>query len=221
TSSYLAWNMQDYSSVSLKWLLCFVFMTVFFGTQLILIKRALLLAYGIEHADFKDYIPTTKQFVNFLLGFVLYSFLIGIVYLLISIVSFPLLYLGVDMTTLSMEVCPFLTGVIMVFVLMRITFFPYFIADKQINLFHACRLSIALTRGNVVSLLVLFLAIGLTYLFQLSCEYFEYFLAAKIFSFINTFFVIPSVSLVMAVAYHEMLKDYNGGDDPKLLNNII
>ena len=221
TSSYLAWNLQDYSSVVLNWFLCFLFMTVFFGTQLILIKRALLLAHGIEHADFKDYIPSTKQFLNFLLGFVFYSVLVGVVYLLTSIVSFPLLFLGIDMKTLCMEVNPFLTGLIMLFVLIRITFFPYFIADKNTNLFRACRLSIALTRGNVVSLLLLFLTIGLAYIFQLSFEYFEYFIAAKIFSFINTFFVIPSVSLVMAVAYQEMLKDYDGGDDPKLLKNII
>jgi len=221
TSSYLAWNLQDYSGVSVKWLLCFVFMSVFFGTQLILIKRALLLANGIEHADFRDYIPSAKQFLNFLLGFLFYSLLIGVVYLLTSLLSFPFLYLGIGMDTLSMEINPFLTGLIMLFILIRITFFPFFIADKNINLFRACRLSVALTRGNVVSLLLLFLATGFAYLLQLSFEYFEYFIAAKIFSFINTFFVIPSISLVMAVAYQEMMKDYSGGDDPKLLKNII
>ncbi|WP_437921756.1 hypothetical protein [Sphingobacterium sp. LRF_L2] len=220
-SSYLAFTLEDSKLYFLKALLCFVFLTLFFGTQLILIKRALLLVRGIEHADFKDYIPSSKQFVNFLLGFILYSFLIGIVYFLTSILSFPLLYVGIEMESLSMEVNPFLTGVIMMFVLIRITFFPYFIVDKKFNLFRSCKLSIALTKGNTINLLLLMFAVGMAYLFQVSFEYLGYFLIAKVFSVINTFVIIPSVSLVMAVAYHDMMKEYKGGDDPELLKNII
>lgn len=220
-SSYLAFTLADASGDILKGLMCFIFVTLFFGTQLVLIKRALLLARGVEHADFKDYIPTAKQFVNFLMGFILYSFLLGIVYLLSSVISFPLLYLGADMETLSMEVNPFLTGLIMMFVLLRITFFPFFIVDKKHNLFRACRWSIALTKGNVINLLLLMLVVGTAYMLQVSFEYLGYFIIAKIFSVINTFVIIPSVSLVMATAYHNMMKDYKGGDDPQLLKNII
>ncbi|TYP93133.1 hypothetical protein BC792_11434 [Sphingobacterium allocomposti] len=220
-SSYLAFTLEDSNAYVFKGMLCFVFLTLFFGTQLVLIKRALLLARGVEHADFKDYIPTAKQFFNFLLGFVLYSFLVGIVYLLSSVVSFPLLYLGADVETISMEVNPFLTGLIMMIVLLRITFFPYFIVDKRYSLLRSCRLSVALTKGNVTSLLLLLLGIGLAYIFQVSFEYLGYFIIAKVFSAINTFVIIPLVSLVMAVAYHDMMKDYKGGDDPELLKNII
>jgi len=220
-SSYLAFTLAEASGGVVKGLLCFVFVTLFFGTQLVLIKRALLLARGVEHADLKDYIPSAKQFVNFLMGFILYSFLLGIVYLLSSLLSFPLLYLGADMETLSMEVNPFLTGLIMMFVLLRITFFPYFIVDKKYNLFRACRLSIALTKGNVLNLLLLLFVVGTAYMLQVSFEYLGYFIIAKIFSAINTFVIIPSVSLVMATAYHNMMKDYKGGDDPQLLKNII
>ncbi|PRD48348.1 hypothetical protein C5745_03850 [Sphingobacterium haloxyli] len=220
-SSYLAFTLGDSSGGVVKGVLCFVFVTLFFGTQLVLIKRALLLAQGVEHTDLKDYIPSAKQFVNFLMGFILYSFLLGIVYLLSSTLSFPLLYLGADMETLSMEVNPFLTGLIMMFVLLRITFFPYFIVDKKHGLFRACRLSIALTKGNVINLLLLMLIVGTAYILQVSFEYLGYFIIAKIFSAVNTFVIIPSVSLVMAVAYHNMMKDYKGGDDPQLLKNII
>lgn len=220
-SSYLALTLADSQIYAVKALFCFIFLTLFFGTQLVLIKRSLLLARGIEHAAFADYIPSTKQFLNFLMGFILYSFLIGLVYLLSSVITFPLLYLDVDMDTLSLEINPFLTGIIMLFVLIRITFFPYFIVDRKFHLFRSCRLSVALTRGNVTSLLFLFLVIGMAYILQASFEYFGYFIIAKIFSFINTFVIIPSVSLVMAVAYHDMMKDYTGGDDPELLKNII
>ncbi|MFD2548489.1 beta-carotene 15,15'-monooxygenase [Sphingobacterium suaedae] len=220
-SSYLAFTLEDSKAYIIKGLLCFVFLSLFFGTQLILIKRALLLARGVEHADFKDYIPSARQFFNFLLGFVLYSFLLGIVYLFSSVISFPLLYLGADLETVSMEVNPFLTGIIMMFVLIRITFFPYFIVDKKYNVLRSCRLSVALTRGNMTRLLLLLVGIGMAYILQVSFEYLGYFVVAKIFSFINTFVIIPLVSVVMAVAYHDMMKNYQGGDDPELLKNII
>lgn len=220
-SSYLAFTLAESSGDGVKGLMCFVFVTLFFGTQLVLIKRALLLAQGVQHAYFKDYIPSAKQFVNFLLGFILYSFLLGIVYLLSSILTFPLLYLGADMETLSMEINPFLTAVIMMFVLMRITFFPYFIVDKKYGLLRSCRLSVALTKGNVMNMFLLMLAVGTAYILQASFEYVGYFVIAKIFGAINTFVIIPSVSLVMATAYHHMMQDYKGGDDPKLLKSII
>lgn len=220
-SSYLAFTLADSNVGVLNGLFCFLFVTLFFGLQLILIKRALLLARGIEHAAFKDYIPSAKQFLNFLMGFILYSFLLGVVYMLSSLLSFPLLYLGADMETVSMEINPILTGIIMIFVLIRITFFPYFIVDKKYSLFRACRLSIALTKGNVINLLLLMLAVGMAYILQASFEYLGYFIVAKVFGAVNTFVIIPSVSVVMAVAYHNMMKDYKGGDNPQLLKNII
>ncbi|GHE48784.1 hypothetical protein [Sphingobacterium griseoflavum] len=220
-SSYLALTLYDSRIYFVKVLLCMVFPILFFGTQLVLIKRSLLLARGIEHAAFTDYIPSAKQFFNFLLGLVCYSVLVGLFYLLTSVITFPFLYLGVEMETLSYEINPFLTGVIMLFVLTRITFFPYFIVDKEFHLFRSFKLSVALTRGNMFRLILLVLAMGMAYIMQVSFDYFGYFIIAKVFSFINTFVVIPSVSLVMAVAYHDMMKDYRGGDDPELLKNII
>lgn len=221
SSSYLAFTLQDSQGYWLKILMCILFLTLFFGTQLVLIKRAILLANGVKHAEFMSYIPSTKQFISFLLGFVLYSFLVGVVYFVTSALTFPLVYLGVEMERLSLEINPFLTGLIMMFILLRITFYPYFIVDKQFTLFRACRSSVALTRGNVMKLLLIVLALGTAYMLQASCEYFGYFIMAKVFSFINTFVVIPSVSVVMAIAYTDMMNDYSGGEDPKLLENII
>jgi hypothetical protein len=44
---------------------------------------------------------------------------------------------------------------------------------------------------------------------------------AQISSVLNTFIVIPLVSLVMAIAYVDMLREYKGSDDPALFKNII
>ncbi|MCY4780204.1 hypothetical protein ORI89_11120 [Sphingobacterium sp. UT-1RO-CII-1] len=220
-SSYLAFTTQETLDFSFRVLLCLLFLTLFFGTQLVLIKRAILLARGIEHSYLKNYIPSTRQFISFLLGFVVYSLLLGIVYFVTSILTFPLVYMGASVDTVSYEVNPFLTGMFMLFVLMRITFFPYFIVDKEFNLFRSFRMSLALTRGNVMKIFLLVLALGTTYLLQVLSEYLSYFILAKIFSFINTFVVIPSVSIVMAMAYNDMMDEYSGEEDPKLLENII
>jgi hypothetical protein len=59
------------------------------------------------------------------------------------------------------------------------------------------------------------------HILQVTFEYFEYNVLAKISSVLNTFIVIPLVSLVMAIAYVDMLREYKGSDDPALFKNII
>jgi uncharacterized membrane protein len=151
----------------------------------------------------------------------LYSVLIGIVYLLCSIVAWPLLYLGVPMETISYEINPFLTGIVMMLILVRISFFPFFILVNNFNIFRACRMSVAFTKGNVANLLVLIFGLAFMHILQVTFEYFEYNVLAKISSVLNTFIVIPLVSLVMAIAYVDMLREYKGSDDPALFKNII
>lgn len=220
-SAFLAMYLSDITGSVVKVLLLIVFITLFFGLQLVLIKRAILLANGVEHAELKEYIPSVKQFVNFLLGLVSYSILTSIVYLICSIICMPLLYMGIDMEMILWEINPLLTGIVMMFILIRTSFFPFFILDKNFNLFRAGRLSVAFTKGNVVSLFLLMLVLATTYILQLTFEYFEYPLLAKIPSVLNTFIIIPSVSLVMAIAYVDMMKEYKGSDDPELFKNII
>lgn len=220
-SSFLAFYLNDIQLGGIKVLLSLLFIIVFFGLQLILIKRAVLLANNIEHAPLLGYLPSIKQFLNFILGLIIYSFLLLITYLLCAIVCWPLLYLGVNIETILWEINPFLTGVMMMLILIRISFFPFFILEKGFNIFRAFKLSIAFTKGNVVSLLTLMLFLASTYIFQLTFEYFEYYLLAKIAGILNTFIVIPAVSVVMAVAYVDMIKEYKGSDNPELFKNIL
>ncbi|MFD2555598.1 hypothetical protein [Sphingobacterium tabacisoli] len=220
-STFLAMYLSDITGSAIKVLLLIVFVVLFFGLQLVLIKRAILLASNVEHAALKTYIPSPKQFLNFLFGLVLYSILTGVVYLGCSIICMPLLYMGVQMETILSEINPALTGVFMMLILIRISFFPFFILEKNHNIFRAGRLSVAFTKGNVVNLFMLMLVLASAYILQLTFEYFDYPLMAKVLSVLNTFIIIPSVSLVMAIAYVDMMKEYKGSDDPELFKNII
>jgi len=220
-SAFLALYFNDLDLDFIKALFSLFFIVVFFGLQLVLIKRAVLLAKNIEHAPLMTYIPSVRQFLNFILGLVIYSLLLLLAYLVCAVVCWPLLYLGVEMNTILWEVNPFLTGVLMMLILVRISFFPFFILEKGFNIIRAFKLSIAFTKGNVINLLVLILFLALTYIFQLTFEYFGYFLLAKIAGILNTFVVIPMVSVAMAIAYVDMMEEYKGSDDPELFKNIL
>lgn len=225
-SAFLAIYLSDVAGsgaggLLLKVLLLLVFVVLFFGLQLVLMKRAMLLASDVEHAALMAYIPSVKQFFNFLLGLIIYSVLISVIYLTCSIVCMPLLYMNVAMETILWEINPLLTGVVMMLILIRISFFPFFILEKNYNILRAGRHSVALTKGNMVNLLILMFALASAYILQLTFEYFEYAILAKISSLLNTFIIIPSVSLVMAVAYVDMMKEYKGSDDSALFKHII
>ncbi len=220
-SSFLAFYLNDIEFESVKILLSLVFIVLFFGLQLVLIKRAVLLANNIEHAPLMTYLPSFKQFLNFIFGLIIYSALLLVTYLVCAVLCWPLLYLGVQMDTILWEINPLFTGIMMMLILIRISFFPFFILEKGFNIFRAFKLSIAFTKGNVINLLILMLFLALTYIFQLTFEYFEYYIMAKIAGLVNTFVVIPAVSVVMAVAYVDMVKEYKGSDDPELFKNIL
>ncbi|ERJ59803.1 hypothetical protein [Sphingobacterium paucimobilis] len=220
-SAFLAMYLSDITGSAIKVLLLLVFVILFFGLQLVLVKRAILLASNVEHAALMTYIPSPKQFLNFLSGLIIYSLLTSVVYLGCAILCMPLLYMGVQMETILSEINPLLTGIFMMFILIRISFFPFFILEKNHNIFRAARLSIAFTKGNVMNLFMLMLVLASAYILQMTFEYFEYPLFAKISSILNTFIIIPSVSLVMAIAYVDMMKEYKGSDDPELFKNII
>ncbi|MFZ4862842.1 hypothetical protein ACL9RF_11705 [Sphingobacterium sp. Mn56C] len=220
-STILSSYLTDIVSNVVRIFLLLVFIVLFFGLQLVLIKRGMLLANGVEHAAMRTYIPSVKQFINFILFLIAYSMLTGIVYLFIAIICMPLLYMGVGMQTILFMLNPLFTGLVMMLILIRISFFPFFILERNYSFVRAGKMSIAFTRGNVINLLVLMFILASAYILQITFEYFDYALLAKISSILNTFIIIPSVSLVMAVAYVDMMKEYKGSDDPELFKNII
>lgn len=198
-----------------------LFVVLYFGLQLVLLKRAVHLARHEAPIGFINYIPSTKQFVSYIAGLVVYSLMAAVAYLLVYVLCFPLLYAGVTMDTIRYEIHPLLTGIVMLVIVMRTVFYPFFIIEQNCGTWRAYKFSLALTKGNVSSLLFLVLAVASTHFMQLGAEYLGYAVIGKMFSIVNAFVIIPLVSLVMSVVYVDMMKDYKGGDDPSLLDSII
>ncbi|WP_254529857.1 MULTISPECIES: hypothetical protein [unclassified Sphingobacterium] len=211
----------DSSNLIVKVLLLLLFVAIYFGLQLVLLKKAIFLAKDEKSHGLMDYLPTMSQFCYYILGLLLYSLIAFVVYIVMYVALFPLLYLGVNMNTVQTEIHPFLTGVIMLFVLIRTTFFPFFIVENGFNTFKSYRFSLAMTKGNVLRLLAIIFIIAFTHLLQLGTEYMGYSLVSKILSLINSFVIIPVVSVVMSIVYIDMIKAYKGSSDPSLMDNII
>ncbi|WP_095067853.1 MULTISPECIES: hypothetical protein [Sphingobacterium] len=211
----------DSSNLIVKVLLLLLFVAVYFGLQLVLLKKAIFLAKDEKSHGLMDYLPSMSQFCYYILGLLLYSLIAFVIYIIMYVALFPLLYLGVNMNTVQTEIHPFLTGVIMLFVLIRTTFFPFFIVENGFNTFKSYRFSLAMTKGNVLRLLAIIFIVAFTHLLQLGTEYMGYSLVSKILSLINSFVIIPVVSVVMSIVYIDMIKAYKGSSDPSLMDNII
>ncbi len=220
SSTILSIYFVEYSDLfKVSMLLVFVFL--YFSLQLVLLKRAVHIVKEEPSIGLLRYLPTFWQFSQYIIGLIIYSILAGIVYLLMYVLCFPLLYLGLGIDTVRNEIHPILTGLVMLTVVLRTIFYPFFIIEQKASTFRAYKFSLALTRGNVIRLALIVLAVAFTHLLMVSAEYFGYVLVAKIFSVINSFVMIPMVSIVMSVVYVDMMKNYAGSDDPSLLDNII
>ncbi|MBL1408545.1 hypothetical protein [Sphingobacterium faecale] len=211
----------DYLELWFRVVLMLLSIVLFFGLQLVLIKRAILLSQGIEHANLMQYVPSTKQFVNFLFGLILCSLLGSILTLLIGVLFFPLVFMHVDKDFITYEVVPFLSAIVGGALLIRITFFPFFILERNVNFFRGVKLSLAFTRGNFFRVLTVFFLLGLSSLIAYFLLKIGYWYIAVFFMGISTFLFIPLVSLAMAVIYTDMMKEYKGSDDPELFKSII
>ena len=219
-SSFLAIYL-DATNYFVKVVLLLAFVGLYFGLQLVLLKKAIFLAKGKRGDSVKQYIPSLSQFLYYILGLLFYSLIAFSIYLIMYVLLFPLLFLGVEIRTVQTEIHPFLTGVVMLFVLIRTTFFPFFILEDGFNTFKSYRFSLAMTKGNVFRLLAIIFIVALTHLVQVGTEYLGYTLVTRVLSLINSFVIIPVVSLVMSIVYIDMMKAYKGGADPSVIKSII
>lgn len=219
-SSFLAIYL-DSSNYFVKVVLLLLFVGLYFGLQLVLLKRAIFLAKEERSGGLKGYLPTPSQFLYYIVGLLFYSLISFCIYLLMYVLLFPLLFIGVEMRTIQSEIHPFLTGLLMLFVLIRTTFFPFFIIEDGFNTFKSYRFSLAMTKGNVFRLLAIVFIVAFTHLLQLGTEYLGYTLVSRILSIVNSFVIIPVVSVVMSIVYIDMMKAYKGDSNPSLIDNII
>src|SRR5690606_4284517 len=173
-----------------------------------------------EKIQLTETIPSTKELLYFFTGMFSIALLALVFYLIISVIAFPLVYAGIEVS-LMVNIARIVSATLLFVFLLRVAFYPFFIIDRGAEPFRAIRLSFVLTKGNVTKLLLILAFFAILHLLYLYFNYAGYPMVSTILSLVNSFLVGPLSSVVVAVAYRNMMIDYHGGDDPELMKNII
>jgi len=219
TSGILAFYFSEVNTF-LSVFMAFLFVILYFGTQLTLFKYILALIDKKDKINLTDTIPNTKELLYFFTGMFSIALLALLFYLVISVVAFPLVYARIDVS-LMVNIARIVSAVVVFVFLLRVAFYPFFIIEQQAEPFRALRLSFALTKGNVTRLLLILAFFAILHLLYLYFNYAGYPMVSTALSLVNSFLVGPLSSVVIAMAYRSMMADYHGGDDPEVMKNII
>ena len=219
TSGVLAFYFNAVSPF-LSAFMAFLFVTLYFGIQLTLFKYIFRLIDGKEKVYLSDTIPTTRELVCFFAAMFCMVAIALLLYVVISVVGFPLVYAGIPVNSL-VTAAWIVSAVLIFFFLLRVAFYPFFIIESQAGPWRAIKLSFALTRGNVTKLLLILVFFAILHLLYIYFNYSGYPVVSTLLSLVNSFLVVPLSSVVVAMAYRDMMMHYDGGEDPRVADNII
>ncbi|SEL85579.1 beta-carotene 15,15'-monooxygenase [Parapedobacter koreensis] len=219
TSGILAFYFSEVSTF-LSVFMAFLFVILYFGAQLTLFKYIFTLIDKREKVSVADTIPSTRELLYFFTSMFSISLVALVLYLIISVVAFPLVYARIPVS-LMVNIARGIAAIVIFIFLLRVAFYPFFIIERHSGPFRSLRLSFALTRGNVTKLLLILAFFAILHLLYLYFNYAGYPMVSTALSLINSFLVGPLSSVVIAVAYRSMMADYRGGDDPALMKNIL
>lgn len=225
---FITWNLSSLLAIyiseinrGIDLLMALTFIIIYVTLQLTLFK------YILKILDEKDTevtvlnsLPTRRQIVTFLIGTLFFILCIMLVYVLIGVLLLPFVYTGIDVSVIA-QIAISLGVVGMLITWIRISFFPFFIIDRDTWPFQSIRFSLAITRGNFTKLLLLLIFFAIFHLLTLYLNYKEYYAFSAVVSIINSFLIVPLSSVALAVAYRKMMDEYQGDADPDIIHNII
>lgn len=225
---FITWNLSSLLAIyiseiniGIDLLMALIFILLYVGLQLTLFKYILKLLDNNEtEVTVMNSLPTRGQVVTFLIGTLFFILCIILVYVLIGILLLPFVYTGIEVTIIA-QIAISLGVVGMLITWIRISFFPFFIIDRDAWPFQSIRFSLAITRGNFTKLLLLLIFFAIFHLLTIYLNYQEYYVFSAIVSIINSFLIVPLSSVALAVAYRKMMNEYEGDADPDIIHNII
>jgi len=218
-SSTLAVYFKDINIV-LSLFMALFFAILYFGINLSLFKYILHLIDKDEKVRVSDTFPSTKELLYFFSAMITIAAISIVLLMILAVACFPIIYLKVSVSSLA-NVVLISSAIVTFLFIIRVAFYPFFIIDRKESAIRAIRMSFALTKGNVTKLLLILAIFALLHLLQWYCNFMGYNIFAVLLSFVNSFLVVPLSSIVVTVAYREMISDYQGGDDPEIIKNII
>ena len=232
-SSLMAFFIKDVSRV-LSFFMVIIFTMLYFTLNLSLFKYIFhLIDNEDEDVTIVGTLPTRQQIIRFLIATL---YFIGCI-LFIGLILFPVLYVldpvlrylvkigwvesfqatGVIITQIAVGI-----GILALFITwLRISFFPFFIIDKNVPPFESIKLSLAITKGNFTKILLLLLVLGGGYLIYLLFNFLHWPFVAFVVNILSSFIIVPLSSVALTVAYRKIASEYMGDEHPDILHNIV
>lgn len=232
-SGLMAFFLKDVSK-GLSILMAIIFVLFYFTINLSLFRYIFHLLDDEEHdVSIVSTIPTRQQIIRFLIATIYFSLCI----LFVGICLYPILYVldpilrffvrigvigdfGVAseiVTNASVAIA--VIGLFITFV--RISFFPFFILDKNLTPFGSIKFSLAITKGNFTKILLLLLVLGGFHLLYLFLGYIQWPVISFFVNILSSFIIVPLSSVALTIAYRKMMSEYKGADEPDIIHNII
>jgi hypothetical protein len=219
-SGLMAFLIKDVNK-GLSVLMAFFFIMMYFTINLSLLKYIFHLLDDEEHdVSIVGTLPTRKEIIRFVVGMLYFMLVIIGVYFVVILVAFPFIYTGIKMpviTNIAIGV-----GIVAIFITwVRISFFPFFIIDKNEPPFGSLKFSLAITKGNFTKILLLLLVLGGFYVLCLVLIALQYPVVAFFVNIFSSFIIVPLSSVALTIAYRKMMSEYEGDENPDIIHNIV
>ncbi|WP_256007419.1 hypothetical protein [Pedobacter deserti] len=219
-SGLMAFFLKDVSNV-LSILMAFIFAMFYFTINLSLFRYIFHLLDDEEHdVSIVSTIPTRRQIIRFLVATVYFMLCIVGVYILVILIAFPFIYTSIRFEVIKNVAIS--VGIVAIFITwIRISFFPFFILDKNLPPFASIKYSLATTRGNFTKILLLLLILLSFHLLYLFFSYIHWPFVAFFVNILSSFIVVPLSSVALTVAYRKMMSEYQDNGEPDIIHNIV
>lgn len=207
--------------VLLSLFMAIFFLVIYAGVQLTLFKYIFnLLDEEKQLTERQDMLPTGKEISYFFVAMLCLAIIVTASFIALAILLLPFIYI-LNSTAFAVELFGVLSVVFFISFALRVAFYPFFIIDRHEKPLRAIRLSFAITRGNFTKLLLLLTFFAILHLLTLYFSFRGYTILSVGIGLLNSFLVVPLSSVSISVAYRKMMYEYNGDEDPKLINNIL
>ena len=232
-SGLMAFFLKDVNS-GLSTLMAIVFVLLYFTINLSLFKYIFhLLDDEQGEVTIVGTLPTRSQIIRFIVATLYFTLCIvvaGIFLMPVLYIIDPVLRFMVNMGWVSsfqaagdiIIAAAVAIGVLAIFMIwIRISFFPFFIIDKNVKPFESIKLSLATTKGNFTKILLLLLILGGFYFLYLFFSYLQWPITAFIVNIVSSFLIVPLSSVALTIAYRKMMSEYKGDAHPDIIHNIV
>jgi hypothetical protein len=233
TSSLMAFFLKDVN-IGLRILMVFLFIVLYCTVNLSLFKYILhLLDNENEQITIVSTLPTRVQIIRFLIA----TFYFALCIVFVGVLLYPVLFIldpilryavkiglvsdlaaaGRVVTNVSVAIA--IVAIFITFI--RISFFQFFIIDRQARPFQAIKYSLATTRGNFTKILLLLLVLGFFHLLSLVFNYLHWSVISLLVISLSSFIIVPLSSVALTIVYRKMMAEYDGNEEPDIIHNIV